>query len=174
MPALDNPKHELFAQELSQGKSQTEAYEIVSGKKNRRYASELGQRQDISGRVIELATERAAMVAEATGKAVEKLALTKEWVIGRLMENAERALQHVPVMQDGKPTGEYRYEGAVANRSLEILAKHLGILVDKVEHSGVDGGPIETKDVSARELIERRVLGLASRAATQRDSSKPH
>ena len=33
------------------------------------------------------------------------------------------------------------------------------------ELSGRDGGPIETKDVSARELISSRIAGLASRGA---------
>lgn len=31
------------------------------------------------------------------------------------------------------------------------------------EHTGADGGPIKTEDVNARELIERRIAGIASR-----------
>jgi hypothetical protein len=49
----------------------------------------------------------------------------QEWVLTRLMENAERALQHVAVLdKERKPTGEYRYDGSVANRALE-LAGHV-------------------------------------------------
>jgi hypothetical protein len=33
----------------------------------------------------------------------------------------------------GKATGEYRYDGAVANRALELLGKELGMFVDKHE-----------------------------------------
>lgn len=37
---------------------------------------------------------------------------------------------------------------------------------DKVvnEHTGKDGGPIETKDVSARDILTSRIAGLAARA----------
>jgi hypothetical protein len=32
--------------------------------------------------------------------------------------------QNVPVLdRDGRPTGEYRYEGQVANKALELLGK---------------------------------------------------
>jgi hypothetical protein len=48
-------------------------------------------------------------------------------LITRLMENAERALQHVAVLdKERKPTGEYRYDGNVANRALELLGKQQG------------------------------------------------
>ena len=50
------------------------------------------------------------------------------------MENAERALQHVAVLdRDGKPTGEYRYDGNVANRALELLGKPQGMFIDRHE-----------------------------------------
>ena len=50
------------------------------------------------------------------------------------MENAERALQHVAVLdRAGKPTGEYRYDGNVANRALELLGKQQGMFIDRHE-----------------------------------------
>jgi phage terminase small subunit len=50
------------------------------------------------------------------------------------MENAERALQHIPVLdRHGKPTGEYRYDGSVANRALELLGKQQGMFIDRHE-----------------------------------------
>jgi hypothetical protein len=67
-------------------------------------------------------------------KAIEKVALTQEWVLTRLMENAERALQHVAVLdKERKPTGEYRYDGNVANRALELLGKQQGMFIDRHE-----------------------------------------
>ena len=57
----------------------------------------------------------------------ETVALTQQWVLTRLMGNAERALQHVAVLdKERKPTGEYRYDGSVANRALELLGKQQG------------------------------------------------
>ena len=50
------------------------------------------------------------------------------------MENAERALQHVAVLdKKRKPTGEYRYDGNVANRALELLGKQQGMFIDRHE-----------------------------------------
>ena len=62
------------------------------------------------------------------------MALTQEWLLTRLMENAERALQHVAVLdKERKPTGEYRYDGSVANRALELLGKQQGMFIDRHE-----------------------------------------
>ena len=64
----------------------------------------------------------------------ETVALTQQWVLTRLMENAERALQHVAVLdKERKPTGEYRYDGSVANRALELLGKQQGMFIDRHE-----------------------------------------
>jgi hypothetical protein len=50
----------------------------------------------------------------------------------RLRENAQRALQAVQATdEDGNPIGEFRYEGAVANRALELLGKEIGMFIDR-------------------------------------------
>lgn len=38
---------------------------------------------------------------------------------------------------DGNPIGEYRYNGSVANKALELLGKHFGMFLDKqgIAHS---------------------------------------
>ena len=38
--------------------------------------------------------------------------------------------------RDGKPTGEYQYQGNVANKALELLGRHLGMFVDRIAHEG--------------------------------------
>jgi hypothetical protein len=43
------------------------------------------------------------------------------------MENANRAMQAVPASEGG----EYRYDGAVANRALELLGKEIGMFIDR-------------------------------------------
>ena len=60
----------------------------------------------------------------------------------KLRENVERAMQAVPVMGKDGPTGEFKYDGAVANRALELLGKHIGMFTDKHEHSGPNGAPL--------------------------------
>jgi hypothetical protein len=60
-------------------------------------------------------------------------------VIERLRENVERAMQPQPVLdRAGNPTGSYVYNGAVANRALELLGKELGMFIERRENKIVD------------------------------------
>jgi hypothetical protein len=52
----------------------------------------------------------------------------------QLVENVKRAMQAQPVLDSkGNETGEYTYQGAVANRALELLGKQRGMFGDKLE-----------------------------------------
>lgn len=126
MPVLDNPKHEAFAQALARGKTADEAYQLAGFKANRGNASTLKSKQNISDRVAEL-----------LGMAAERVVVDREWVIARLVENVERAMQHKEVTQ-GQATGEYRYDGGVANKALELLGKEIGMFVDRSENVNVN------------------------------------
>ena len=42
-------------------------------------------------------------------------------------------LQSFPALRGDKPTGEYRYDGNVANRALELLGKQQGMFIDRHE-----------------------------------------
>ena len=67
-------------------------------------------------------------------RAAEKAMLTKAWVIERLMENVERAMEAIPVLDAaGNPTGKYVYNGNVANRALELLGKEQGMFIERKE-----------------------------------------
>ena len=70
-------------------------------------ASDLANNPKVKQRIRELA-------ARVTNKAVERAALTKEWVLEGLRSNAEEALK----VKGGS---------AVANRALELLGKELGM-----------------------------------------------
>lgn len=65
MPALTNPKHERFAQELAKGKSASEAYVEAGYKANDGNASTLKGNQKVEARVAEI-LDRAAVRAEIT------------------------------------------------------------------------------------------------------------
>jgi hypothetical protein len=68
MPLLDNPRHEIFAQELAKGASQEEAYETAGYKPNRSHASRLVAKGNVSARVSEImggAAERAEVTVES-------------------------------------------------------------------------------------------------------------
>jgi len=125
---LENARHERFAQELAAGKSASEAYAAAGFRPN-------------DGNCIRLkGNERVqARVAELQSRATEGVMLTRQWVLERLVENANRAMQAEAVTtSDGAETGEYRYEGSVANRALELLGKELGMFVDRTENMNVN------------------------------------
>ena len=132
MPALQNPKHERFAQEVAKGKPHTEAYEVAGYRDGKRNAHRLGTNEGILGRVREILDEREAIHGQATADAIKATALTKEWVIEMLTQNVARAMQAAAVMDsEGNPIGEFQYQGSVANKALELLGKELGMFVDR-------------------------------------------
>lgn len=85
-------------------------------------------------RLLENVGIAAAIMAarEAMSKRTE---ITQDYVLKRLRENVERAMQAEAVVdREGKVTGEYQYAGAVANKALELLGKHLGMFKEEVKH----------------------------------------
>ena len=80
-----------------------------------------------------------AAIAEAHKAREERVELDADWVPSRLKLNVERAMQETQATnREGEPVGDFEYDGAVANKALELLGKHLALFVDKVqtEHSG--------------------------------------
>ena len=74
----------------------------------------------------------AAALQEARSARSERTELTQDWVLSRLVENVQRAMQAEPVRdREGNPTGEYTYQGSVANKALELVGKHLGMFADR-------------------------------------------
>jgi phage terminase small subunit len=75
-------------------------------------------------------------IAKRLAERSARTAVTQDYVIQRLRENVERAMQAEPVYdKEGNPTGEYRYEGNVANGALGLLGKHLAMFTEKHEVS---------------------------------------
>ena len=68
MPGLDNPRHQLFAQHLAQGKTQEEAYKLAGYKPSRFNASHLADKPSIRDRVHEVTTQIVTKEATATAK----------------------------------------------------------------------------------------------------------
>ena len=75
MPALDNPRHERFAQQLAKGKSATEAYTDAGYKGDRTAASRLSTNANVQARLAELlskAAERAVVTVEDIAKQLDE------------------------------------------------------------------------------------------------------
>ena len=140
------------------GGNATEAYVQAGFKAKNRHSAE--QAASALLRKVEVAAaiekQRSAMVA----KLEEKAEISRQWVLEGLKANYERAMTAEAVLDaKGKPTGEYTYNGSVANRSLELIGKEIGMFVEKSERDGTirhevviryEGGPVI--DSTAREL----------------------
>ncbi len=75
----------------------------------------------------------AAAVKQARRGRMERTEIDQDWVIKGLVENYN-PMEAVPVLDaKGEPTGQYTYNGAVANRALELAGRHLGMFIDRSE-----------------------------------------
>ena len=104
----------------------------------------------------------------------KRLEVDADFVVRMLVENVQRSMEAVPVVDsEGNPVGEYRYNGAVANKSLELLGKHLGMFTDKheVAHRASSNvlmellEQVENEDhrIIDAEYIERAAIGQAEK-----------
>lgn len=113
-------KQERFVQELIKGNSQREAYKIAYDAENMkdntidRKAYEIANKDYVKARIDEL---RGKIVAKAEEKAI----FTVESILNDIKELIERNKEK---------------DDRVALEGLKTAAKHLGMFVDKVEHSG--------------------------------------
>lgn len=127
MTILANARHERFAQELAKGASQVEAYRLAGYEPIEANASRLIRNDKVSARVAELK----AAAAERTIVTIHDIAdqLDEDRAFAREQEAPAAAIQATM----GK-------------------AKVLGLLTEKVEHTGKDGGPIEMADTELARL----------------------
>ena len=63
-----------------------------------------------------------------------------DWVLQRFKDISNRCMTAEPVMiKEGTEwveSGEYKFDSSGANKSTELIAKHLGMFTDKLEVSG--------------------------------------
>lgn len=136
------PKQEAFCEEYMIDLNATQA--AIRAGYSENTASEMGyenlNKPHLAERITELKAERS-----------NRTLVDADYVINGLLEVHKRCLQAEPVMvrgEDGmKESGEFKFEHSGANKSLELLGKHLGLFVDKKEVSGPDGSPLQIQEV---------------------------
>ena len=127
------PKQEAFCLAYIETGNASEAYRRAysAGKMKpetvNRKAFDLMQDGKITARLADLKEEIAS-------KVTKKVAISKQWVLEQLIENASIAKAAEPVLDgEGNPTGEYKTNIAAANRAIELIGKELGMFVDRKE-----------------------------------------
>lgn len=83
-------------------------------------------------------------IKEAVDKALsersERVKLDAQWVIERLKMISDRCVQGEPVLdREGNPTGEWKFDSSGANKSTELIGKHLGMFRDNLNVTGTLG-----------------------------------
>jgi phage terminase small subunit len=109
-------------------------------------------------------------IAKGMEQRVKRVKVDADWVLTSAKQVFDRCMQ-VEQVFDRKgepvlvetPTGElvpaFTFDSAGANRALELVGKHVDVQAfrERHEHTGKDGGPIET--VSRVELVGVRPEG---------------
>ena len=130
MPKLKNAKHELFAQEYEVDRNATQAA-IRAG-----YSEKAAR---VSGARLLTDANVLARVNELTQERCERLCLSADFVVQRLLDVYARCMQAEPVLawnslsKSMEPTGDYAFDSRGANRALEMLGKHLGMFNDRIQ-----------------------------------------
>jgi len=120
------PKQNKFKQEYLKHFNGTKAYQAVYN------VSENVARANAS-RLLTNANMQEAL-AKSTEKQAENADITVQEIIRDLKILKDRCMQEIQVLnKKGEPTGEYQFDSSGANRSLELLGKHLAMFTDKFQ-----------------------------------------
>lgn len=80
----------------------------------------------------------AEYIAELKEKRTKKVEIDAAWVLESLKKVHDRCMQEEAVTdRDGAPTGEFKFEHSGANKSLELIGKHVDVQAYK-EKTEVD------------------------------------
>lgn len=67
-------------------------------------------------------------IAECIQKRLDRLQIDSDWVLRQAVKVHERCMQGEPIIdRDGAFTGEWKFEHAGANKSLELIGKHVDV-----------------------------------------------
>lgn len=118
----------------------------------------------------------------ALNERAKRTEVTADYVIATIKETIERCRQAAPVIDRkgeqvycATPNGDllpaYVFDSKGVLKGCELLGKHIGMFKERIEHTGKDGGPIETKEVSEPELA-RRIAFILTKAANQAEQKE--
>jgi phage terminase small subunit len=71
-------------------------------------------------------------------EAAKEVGIDAAWVLKNAKRVYDRCMQDEPVMANGEPTGEYKFEHSGANKALEIIGKHVDVQAYNEKHTVVE------------------------------------
>jgi phage terminase small subunit len=151
------PRRKRFVEEYLIDLNNTQA--AIRAGYSKRTANEQG------ARLLANASVREA-IANLQASRSKRTEISADYVLTSLKKIADRCMRESQAIdKDGNP-GDFRFDANGANRSLELLGKHLKLFVDRQEHSGPDGGDIP---IAVTGQLNLQGLRDAIERATQRD-----
>ena len=122
----ETPKKLLFAAEFVVDQNATAAYRRAG------YRPKSDATASVEACKLLKDPEVQKIVQKEMKKLVQKTGVDAEWVVRNLVRVYRRAMASVAETdKDGNPTGHYRFDGKTANRSLELLGKHIGMFEER-------------------------------------------
>src|SRR3990167_3590991 len=119
-------KQQAFILELPTAKSLTDAA-LAAGYDTPRKNAHIIAYENLRNPTI------AAAIQSQADTIAEKAGVSQLWVLEHLKTNSERAMQAEPVYdKKGEPTGDYTYQGAVANQAYQLIGKFLRMFDEQV------------------------------------------
>lgn len=160
-PSNLTDKEELFCQEylidLNKTQAYIRAYDTVNYDSARTEASKTFAKPHILARIKDLMSERA-----------QKMEISQDWVVLNLKKTFEQCCEGEEVLQFNPETkqmesiGKWQFDSGGANRSLELIGKHLGMFNPKLELSG----SVENKTSMTPEQFEQLKQAAIANAIT--------
>lgn len=160
-----NPRQATFVREYLVDLNATQA--AIRAGYSERTANEQG------ARLLAHVSVSAAIKA-GQDKRAERTDITADYVLRTIHETIERCRQVQPVLDrkgeqvyvdtpEGKLVPAFIFDAKNVLKGCELLGKHLGIYVERHEHTGKDGAPIETVELTDMEAA-RRIAFLFAKA----------
>jgi hypothetical protein len=162
MPIIKPDRHELFAQGLAVGLTQKKAYAEAGYRPNRGGASRLADNVNIINRVAELQARK-----------VDRLVLTKQYILDAAIENLEKALARKPVKTTDGDKEVYVYKPEAANAALKMLSAELGLFIERKDIRVTTDYDNMSDEELARRMQESARLILEASKAIDHDDDTP-
>lgn len=168
MPALTDPRWERACQLRADGGDVRASYHEAGFTGKPSVATKFFKRPPIISRISEIVAQRHANERKANEIATKKVAVDKEWVLHRLMYNAEQSLRGRPIKdRQGNPIpGQFTQPNeSAANRALELIGNHLGMFIQRHE-IGAPGDFARLSDDELNDALaeQAKALGLPDEA----------
>jgi phage terminase small subunit len=120
-------QHRVFAMEYTRTWNARAAYQKLHPHSKYNSAKVLGIRM-LQNKNVQLYLDYLAK------KKNERYEITKDQIMKDLDTVKRQAMNAVPAFdKDGEFTGEFRFDGSVANKSIELQGKEIGMFVNKVQ-----------------------------------------